>query len=131
MNVELAKKVRELIRKYPEKHDQNTWCSNESANPLKSCGTTACIAGWVAAVRGYTVAQIESEEVFADKGIYSVARYAQQELKLTDDQEGALFYEFHNTSALAMLDLLIESNGEADSADLREVATEVREKENA
>lgn len=65
-NVELARKVRELTRRFPavfymgewlsvgagEQHDYRT-AAEILANP--ACGTTACFAGWTCLLSGYTM----------------------------------------------------------------------------
>jgi hypothetical protein len=107
MNVELAKKVKALIELYPDRHDQRTWSSSCTTNPAKSCGTTACIAGWVAAAQGLTVLEV------TDRG--DIAEWAEEQLDIDNDEADKLFYTLDNDKALAYLGELIDeaeaSNG--------------------
>lgn len=101
MNVELAIEVRDLIRVYPERHNQAEWCSDEGKLVTESCDTSACIAGWVAAVKGVTVADL------AQQG-KEVGSWAAAQLGLTDEEREELFYTWDNDEALAKLDILID-----------------------
>jgi hypothetical protein len=124
MNVELATRVRELIRQYPERHNQATWSSDTTVNPINNCGTTACIAGWVAAANGLTVYDVEHH----DDGVrrqMDIDLYAGDQLGLDPKQADALFYSDTNEAGLAVLDRLIETNGEATPGELWDVADEV------
>lgn len=117
-NLELAKTVRELIRQHPNQHNQCEWSTNYYSNPIRDCGTSACIAGWVAAANGRTVNDVEEDETLQARGIYMVSSYAQEELGLSEAQHDSLFWELNDKDALTKLDLLIETNGEADYDDL-------------
>lgn len=57
MNIKLAKKVIEHVKKYPDQHKQESYLDNPNhgyslediTKPRKDileCGTTACLAGW-------------------------------------------------------------------------------------
>lgn len=100
MNIELAERVRGLIRKYPERHDQETWASEGDLNPIKHCGTSACIAGWVAAAKGFTLNDL------TEAG-HDVEYFARDALGITSEQANALFYNFNNREALGYFDELI------------------------
>lgn len=100
-NVELATQVRELIRMHPEQHVQHWWASDDNRLVTESCNTSACIAGWVAAVEGYTVNDIHSMETSMDV-------WAAHRLGLSDEEREELFYTFDNEKALDKLDILID-----------------------
>ncbi len=100
-NTELMTEVREAIRANPDLHDQGGWSSDGSRLPGE-CGTTGCIAGWTAAVRGLTVAEVgyaHSDGVFG---------WAADELGLDEEEAKTLFFCMDRASSLAFLDQLIE-----------------------
>lgn len=115
MNVELAKKVREMIRQHPERHDQCMWSSHWDLNPAKHCGTAACIAGWVAAVKGKTLNELGKQGI-------DVVDFAVEALEITHDQGNVMFYTTDNDPALLMFDKLIETEGAATEQDLCDAA---------
>ncbi|WP_432112795.1 hypothetical protein [Streptomyces sp. S1] len=105
MNVELAKKVRALIKKYPERHDQSDWSSDDDLNPAEHCGTSACIAGWVAAAKGYTLSKVRNEG-------WTIDTFARDALDLSPEDSFRLFYTFDNAEALQVFDdLIAEAEG--------------------
>lgn len=110
-NVKLAKDVRELIRLYPERHDQHAWSTNSNSNPKDDCGTKACLAGWTAAACGYTVRQVEEGEAGIPGGyseIYVAIDYwAREKLGLDEEQMYDLFYCYDKEVALERFDELI------------------------
>lgn len=55
INKELLNQVRDHIVMYPEQFDMDNWYLE------KSCGTTACIAGWALFLQGQDVDQIMKE----------------------------------------------------------------------
>jgi hypothetical protein len=103
VNVELAKTVLNLIRKYPERHDQELWATRTDLSPLKDCGTSACIAGWVAAANGLTVKQVPG-------GSENIDKWAAVQLGIDESTADDLFYCFDNEEALTRLDNLIQEN---------------------
>lgn len=65
---ETARFVLEKIRQHPELHDQDSWWGGDSlvnedeVGAFYSCGTTHCVAGWVAFLhRDLTAAYLEQE----------------------------------------------------------------------
>lgn len=113
-NQVLAAEVLELIRQFPEQHDQYNWSTDYDRNPVKSCGTKACIAGWVAAAQGKTLRQVEDElDAFE-----SIPDYARDQLGITNEQADTMFHTYDNDGALAMLNLLIETNGKCSSDEM-------------
>ncbi len=121
-NTALATEVRDLIRLHPEQHDQAVWATEMGKNPAESCGTKACIAGWVAAAKGYTVKQAENLAEAQDEwGNGDISLWAGNQLGLTFEQREILFYELTNERALAMFDLLIARQGDVTEEELYEV----------
>ncbi|MFF0183508.1 hypothetical protein [Streptomyces sp. NPDC005244] len=105
VNTELLRKVRETIRRHPEKHDQGNW-------GLKTeCGTTHCIAGWAAFLSGAVIDwERELDGAWSadtvNGGARSIEDYARDALGLTFDQSN-IFY-MGRDDALRRLDRLIE-----------------------
>lgn len=96
MNIELFRKIDEVIQNAPEMHYQGTW---ESAN---ECGTTRCIAGWAVALT--TGAPLfdrfgnptrETEEAACSVRVYDplhIGAIGRRLLGLTPQQAGKLFF---------------------------------------
>lgn len=59
-NIAGLRAVRDIIKKSPEKHDQEAWVHvpadlvelEDGGSVLVSCGTQACVAGWAVAIAG-------------------------------------------------------------------------------
>lgn len=108
MNLELGKTVRDLIKAHPDQHDQSTWTSRSDENPIESCGTTACIAGWTAAARGFTLAQLQKNGfTFEGEQCYDIETWAREALDLDYDDASDLFYTFDEVDAMEKLENLI------------------------
>jgi hypothetical protein len=100
-NIELLKKTREHILKYPETHDQGSW----------HCGTTMCIAGHAAILAG---AELKKDARWADEIVMyvdgervSAENFAMDQLRMTSADAGYLFYCMDNQRALERLDQVI------------------------
>lgn len=114
MNVALAKKVLTKVRKHPERHNQDEFVSGLTQLDTKTmkgtaCGTTACLAGWagvLAAPKGTRIDPNNTTLMFPDGSSMDIERYATEQLDLTSDQAGALFYCFDNATAIKRLEYL-------------------------
>ena len=96
MNIELFRKIDEVIQNAPEMHYQGTW---ESAN---ECGTTRCIDGWAVALT--TGAPLfdefgnptrETSQVAREVGLsdgLNIGAIGRRLLDLTPQQAGRLFF---------------------------------------
>lgn len=110
----LAKRVRDHLTEHPEQHKQaNFWRRTD-------CGTTACIAGWVAILDGV---DLEIEPALSGPGASAttlatgedISHYAGRVLGLTHGEIESLFYDIQDeTAALTYLcELIAEAEAEA------------------
>lgn len=102
MNIELFRKIDEVIQNAPEKHYQGAW---ESAN---KCGTTRCIAGWAVALT--TGAPLfdrfgnptrETSQVAREVGLsdgFNIGAIGRRLLDLTPQQASRLFFTGKETA---------------------------------
>lgn len=128
-NIVALKAVRDLIKKHPEKHDQEQWVNvpadlvkfNDGGTALATCGTSACVAGWAVAMAGgkYLINRGCHE---AREGVYAPHRvvdpvgnahlievYAAKVLGLTDKEADILFEATNSREeVLDMLKALIK-----------------------
>lgn len=118
MNLELAKRVRQIIRDNPERHNQSTWFSdNETLPNDPSCGTTACLAGWVAALDGYTLKEM-------DRRGWDVPDYSAEALEIDRGVAEVLFHTMNDEAALHLFDKLIEADGAMSATEVRDLQSE-------
>lgn len=117
MNVELANKVIEAIRKNPEHHDQGSWINNSAdvAEDRKpACGTKMCFAGWAAFLSAPVGTQMEGTFMYFPNGRQAhVWDYAQAQLEIDEYQSDPLFLGANNVNELEVL-----VNELADSPDM-------------
>lgn len=106
-NVDAMLEVKNAILNHPGQHDQSSFSSNHTKNPLDDCGTTCCVAGWALAVNGMTLDQVFT----ADSLVSSISDKAAELLGLTYAEGQALFYDTlddEDDAEKAALDLLDE-----------------------
>lgn len=110
----MATAVLEKINQHPESFDMKYWASDyvRADGDASVCGTTLCVAGWVAHLLGYTILGV-SGAAFRP-GRESKRRYvdqiAQEALELTASQAATLFYASKDT-ALRILEELADGLG--------------------
>lgn len=128
MNIELMTKVRDHVVAHPEQHDQGTWARKTE------CGTTACAAGWTLLLGNPEVArEYADEEVFTFTGVVrrvfgspSVADAAANLLDIDAYQADMLFIQAKtHEGAVAVMNELIETDGEIDWRDLETIVDEI------
>ncbi len=127
-NIAGLRAVRDLIKKSPEKHNQESWVHipvemvdlGGGAKALVSCGTSACVAGWAAAIAGakYIIDEYTDEEdgVYYPGDVQDLAgnkrpidHFAAEVLGLTSYEAGGLFAaENTRDEVLTMLKRLIK-----------------------
>jgi hypothetical protein len=118
MNTELARKVLDQIRIFPETHNQRSYVKENE------CGTTCCIAGHALSFSGYTLAHVRDYEN-AYKGLTfrrpdggemvdTWWTEAMDLLGLSHGEAVRLFFEWDNEAAIELLEQMIKSaeNGE-------------------
>jgi hypothetical protein len=116
MNTELARKVLDQIRSFPETHSQGSYIKENE------CGTTCCIAGHALAFSGYEITENSKPEI---EKAYDFLRpdgttidfvwdEAKDLLGLSRDEAVRLFFEWDNEAAIELLEQMIKSaeNGE-------------------
>ena len=110
-NSALAWKAYDLAMKY-EGLEMSTWFSNQadwrhskaslSSLTQPGCGTTACLAGWVEAVKGNTLWMSVKDGYMTyvitpdGENLGMISDVAQESLGLTFDEAGVLFTETTN-----------------------------------
>lgn len=124
-NIELLTKVRDLIKKDPDKLDMGLWGPvadvidfGDSTGAKVSCGTTACIAGWAVQLHGYQL--LVHPDHLGDDGVYEVSycvggnkcpmdieKKAREILGLSQAESDFLFLDIMNSEAVTALDGLI------------------------
>lgn len=102
-NTDLMIEVREQIRLEPGRHDQGVWCS--SPGDQEGCGTTYCIAGWVARLSGMKI-DYDRGDVYVEDRL--IDDWARKKLGLTGDEAWNLFYCLDDEAALTLLDEYIQ-----------------------
>ncbi|MBB3752434.1 hypothetical protein FHT44_004946 [Mycolicibacterium sp. BK634] len=126
-NIFALRAVRDLIKKSPEKHAQDSWAAIEADQIVfpeggvakVSCGTTACVAGWAATLAGakFLIEEDDLEDgvYYAEKveGLdgqtYWVDSYARNVLGLKPSEAGLLFNgDLERKEVLKLLKRLIE-----------------------
>ncbi len=105
MNEKLLVEVKEAILAHPEHFGMHGWMKRDSralnawewdelvsseADPLVSCGTTACIAGWVVGLAGEKALDLNDGPVMFGRW---VAERAEQLLGLTQSQTMLFFHD--------------------------------------
>lgn len=147
---ELLAQVRRIVAEHPSRHMQTTWMAGlfgavnnltvdearayaltdlpeEPADPERPvCGTTACVAGWLAILGSEPGTVIDSMTVRLPSGSRSnIWNEAQRLAGLSDEQQSWLFSGFRTrTEVLDGLDALIE-DPKADLAALYRVTKTV------
>lgn len=113
-NVGALDQIRTFLRQHPHLHDQSMW----------TCGTTACVAGWVVALdKGSQPGSNVTDDLWAcNLGASRIAARAQELLGLAKPEASALFLDAQTEiDALLLIDALIaRDKGELCDAD-REV----------
>lgn len=85
-NVELFRRINEVISARPEEHDQSTW---ESTSVETSCGTTRCVAGWaIHLTTGEKVFHWDPDLTFIEVSPSVRALAAEHGIRGNGDQEG-------------------------------------------
>lgn len=112
-NVELFRRINEVISAHPKEHDQTAWemCSFE-------CGTVRCVAGWAIFLKtganlyvrptlvddGETTLSPQVHELAGELGVLpSVPAVARELLGLTRDEAASLFYSAEDEEARALV----------------------------
>lgn len=113
MNIKLLRKIQKAILKYPNHFDMDNWfmdtnmeddnddiiklvnlnggtCEKMITPRAKSCGTTACIAGWAL---HYNKVKLEDFEGNIDFVRSTTEKTAARELGLDEEQSKRLFFE--------------------------------------
>ena len=131
MNIDKARQALAAIRKYPDNHGQGAWvdarqgaagsfaCAKDNGEH-PPCGTTLCMAGWVTFQQAPAGTKFTWSSGFTlPNGDYtSMARFAVQELDLTEDQCSALFYGAGNADELEAVIDYIEGHPDAKVGEL-------------
>lgn len=132
-NIELLDEIIAAIKAHPENWDQSYWASakhdgtfaqrfSDGQNPELSltpeCGTSFCIAGWVAVLTGAKIVwDLDDEKryslygyrVIIDNDTETIAEYARKALELDLEQSYMLFYGFYTLEKIVkMRDALAE-----------------------
>lgn len=108
-DAERAYRVLDLIEKYPEQHDQESWFrSDVHGGKLQytldqftgRCGTMACFAGWAVLEAGYCL-DVKPDPYYmvynyGGELLGGVATVASTLLQLNDEEEDYLFFEISN-----------------------------------
>lgn len=114
-NVELFRRINEVISARPEEHDQTTW---EMRSP--ECGTVRCVAGWAIFLTtganlyarpapldlddGETTLSPQVRELAGELGVPpSVPAVARELLGLTRDEAASLFYSAEDDEARTLV----------------------------
>lgn len=121
-----------FIRKYPENHNQRNWAScNTYWNPIDvrnsngdhpPCGTTLCMAGWLAFLNAPKGAKIKDDFVVIGKTETYMPEYAIGVAKLTEEQAGALFYSAGTADHLERMIEHLAKHPDASRSDLLDAA---------
>ncbi|MBO0676907.1 hypothetical protein JRC04_05480 [Mycolicibacterium sp. S2-37] len=121
--------VRSLIKNSPDKHDQKQWVNIvpdlvkiDGELKYATCGTSACVAGWAAAINGakYLITPFtdfdEDDKVYRPNMVidkkgqqHCIEDYAQEVLGLTNEEAELLFDgELPRKEVLRLLKRLIK-----------------------
>jgi hypothetical protein len=102
MNIELFRKIDEVIQALPEQHYQGTW------ETTTTCGTTRCIAGWAVALTTnaplfdrYGNPTRETLQIARESGLsdgFNIGAIGRRLLDLTPQQAGRLFFTDDDTA---------------------------------
>lgn len=92
-----AQAVLDIIRLYPDKHDQTEWIGHSSW-----CGTTMCVAGWAQWLHEGTVRAV----VHAFSTHRDAEEASRDYLDLDEYDARKLFYDVTNDEAVAALEYL-------------------------
>lgn len=102
MNIELFRKIDEVIQALPGQHYQGTW------ETMTACGTTRCIAGWAVALTTnaplfdvYGNPTRETSQISREFGLsdgFNIGAIGRRLLDLTPQQAGRLFFTDDETA---------------------------------
>lgn len=144
-NIELARKALEHIAKYPEAHDQTKWVFRNLDDGLRGeayqeakcfpvsasngehppCGTTLCMAGWVAflgAPEGAKIDVLTGHVVLPTGSEGDIEYYARDLLGLSGSQANAMFYQAKTAEHLTKMVGHLEDNPDAPGYVLNDAA---------
>lgn len=121
-NIALLREVIEQIEKTPNLWDQSSWYNLDN-----ECGTSYCVAGWVAVKRGHEPPQInlyedddDIWEIEKSPGEYvHVSEWSEYELGLSEDQADWLFSGNRTLEEIKATADHLEKNPNATYTDFR------------
>lgn len=130
-NVELLKKIRDIITSKPGSWDQNWWMLVPAADQVPtlgtdtqgkevSCGTTMCLAGWACFLSGLKGSLEQAEQTHGGISLAyvedgrSIEGAAQDLLDIDEDTAFTLFHSYGREQALGYLTELIETGSISD-----------------
>ena len=95
-NTALADELIGLITANPKRHDNAVWISLRAVGSLPSsvrddCGTTCCVAGWIAALTLDDSWTMQADRVINRSGVISYRLFGTKTLGITSLQAGWLF----------------------------------------
>lgn len=136
MNTELAMEALASAKANPDRFDMGTWFGGPrggsrgaevTEDHMPPCGTTACLAGWVAFHQGPVGSRIAGTIVTVPDAERSVdiEIYARDALDITQDQANVLFY-LNNVGEVEAALHYLANHPEAESVDLVEEIYAVR-----
>lgn len=111
-NVEELRRVQRHVRRYPEKHGQGSWASQNE------CGTTACVAGRAVILHGgkplYESDGLAMQAEMPDGRVVEIEAEAARILGLDEFQALDLFYSFKGYELHCIIDSLCEGTWTLD-----------------
>jgi hypothetical protein len=140
MNNDIADLAITAITDHPHSHNQHAWLRHTGCWPIgitvlrqdlekSSCGTTACLAGWVAVLtasqdtcfyNGAGIVMVESGGVAA-----GIAAYAAGKLEITPEQADMLFLKLSNDEVVPGLKYL-KDHPDATARDIYQEVASIR-----
>jgi hypothetical protein len=110
-NIDLLKKTRDHILKFPDTHDQGLW----------HCDTAMCIAGHAAVLAGAELKQnpefMNSVSMYVGDRMVAAEEYAKEQLDMGWQDATYLFYCMDNEKALERLNQVIQLWEEGKNSD--------------
>lgn len=109
-NAELAYKTLDLINANPDHFDMEYWVEGPNLPPAvglddltgEVCGTTACFAGWAAALAGYKITGSGSVYNAAGHQVDNIQLFAANLLGIETEEADDLFYVANDEIAAAV-----------------------------